>query len=189
MDSRLALPVNAVLDGNYRIERVVGAGGFAVTYEAEDLLLRKKVAVKEYYPIDYGDRDAAMRILPKSEVHTTTFEWGRLNFLEEARTLARLEHPSIVRVLRVFEANSTAYMVMHFEDGHSFETWLTNLHRAPMQQELEMSSGGLDGAQRANAKCPQCHGDGHVPRHGGLRQKTCPRCNGRGWIKAPPAGR
>jgi serine/threonine protein kinase len=137
LDPRLALPINAVLDGNYRIERVVGAGGFAVTYEAEDLLLRKKVAVKEYYPIDYGDRDAAMRILPKSEVHTTTFEWGRSNFLEEARTLARLEHPSIVRVLRVFEANSTAYMVMHFEDGHSFETWLTNLHRAPMQQELD----------------------------------------------------
>src|SRR5215813_2799882 len=137
LDPRLALPVNAVLDGNYRIERVVGAGGFAVTYEAEDLLLRKKVAVKEYYPIDFGDRDAAMRILPKSEVHTTTFEWGRLNFLEEARTLARLEHPSIVRVVRVFEANSTAYMVMHFEDGHSFEAWLTSLNRAPMQQELD----------------------------------------------------
>ena len=59
----------------------------------------------------------------------------------------------------------------------------------PTQLELEMSSGGLDGAQRANAECPECHGDGHVPRHGGLRQKTCPRCNGRGWIRAPPAGR
>lgn len=137
MDPRLALPVNALLDGNYRIERVVGAGGFAVTYEAEDLLLRKKVAVKEYYPIDYGYRDAAMRILPKSKVHTTTFERGRSNFLEEARTLARLEHPSIVRVLRVFEANSTAYMVMHFEDGHSFDAWLTSIHRAPTQQELD----------------------------------------------------
>ena len=137
MDPRLALPVNAILDGNYKIARVVGAGGFAVTYEAEDLLLRKKVAVKEYYPIDYGDRDATMRILPKAELHTTTFEWGRSNFLEEARTLARLEHPSIVRVLRVFEANSTAYMVMHFEDGFNFETWLRNLHRAPMQQELD----------------------------------------------------
>jgi len=137
LDPRLALPVNAILDGNYKIARVVGAGGFAVTYEAEDLLLRKKVAVKEYYPIDYGDRDATMRILPKAELHTTTFEWGRSNFLEEARTLARLEHPSIVRVLRVFEANSTAYMVMHFEDGYNFETWLRNLHRAPMQQELD----------------------------------------------------
>ena len=137
MDPRLALPVNAILDGNYRIERAVGAGGFAVTYAAEDLHLRKKVAVKEYYPIDFGDRAATMRILPKSQVHTTTFELGRSNFLEEARTLARLQHPSIVRVLRVFEANSTAYMVMHFEDGHSFETWLTNLHRAPLQQELD----------------------------------------------------
>jgi serine/threonine protein kinase len=137
LDPRSALPVNAILDGNYRIERVVGAGGFAVTYEAEDLQLGNKVAVKEYYPIDYGDRDATMGILPKSEVHTTTFEGGRLNFLEEARMLARLEHPSIVRALRVFEANSTAYMVMRFEDGQRFETWLTSLHRAPMQQELD----------------------------------------------------
>jgi serine/threonine protein kinase len=137
LDPRLVLPVNAILDGNYRIGRVVGVGGFAVTYEADDLRLRKKVAVKEYYPIDYADRDARMRILPKSAAHTTTFEWARSNFLEEARMLARLEHPSIVRVLRVFEANSTAYMVMHFEDGQRFETWLTCLHRAPKQQELD----------------------------------------------------
>src|SRR5499425_2397058 len=134
LDPRLALPVNAILNGNYRIARVVGAGGFAVTYEAEDLHLRRKVAVKEYYPIDYGDRDATMCIRPKSEVHVTTFEWARSSFLEEARMLARLEHPSIVRVLRVFEANSTAYLVMHFEDGQRFETWLTSLHRAPMQR-------------------------------------------------------
>jgi serine/threonine protein kinase len=137
LDPRLALPVNAILDGNYRIARVVGAGGFAVTYEAEDVLLRKRVAVKEYYPIDFCDRDAKMRVLPKSEVHKTTFESGRSNFLEEARTLARFEHPSIVRVLRVFEANSTAYTVMHFEEGRSFETWLTSLRRAPMQEELD----------------------------------------------------
>src|SRR5262249_35880373 len=88
LDPRLALPVNAILDGNYRIERVVGAGGFAVTYEAEDLRLRKKVAVKEYYPIDYSDRDATMRILPKSEVHTTAFEWARSNFWRRTCSLA-----------------------------------------------------------------------------------------------------
>jgi serine/threonine protein kinase len=78
-----------------------------------------------------------MRILPKGEAHTSAFEWARLNFLEEARMLARLEHPSIVRVLRVFEANSTAYMAMHFESGQRLETWLTSLNRAPMQQELD----------------------------------------------------
>ena len=58
---------------------------------------------------------------------------------------------------------------------------------APVAQlELEMTPGALHGAQPANTECPQCHGDGHVPQHGGLRQKTCPRCNGREWVRATP---
>ncbi|MEZ0303458.1 MAG: serine/threonine protein kinase, partial [Hyphomicrobiaceae bacterium] len=114
MDSRLVLPVNTVLDGSYRIMRVVGSGGFGITYEAEDINLGTMVAIKEYYPFDFGDRDATMSVRPKSERHKQTFDWGRSNFLQEARTLARFEHPSIVRVTRVFEAHATAYMVMRF---------------------------------------------------------------------------
>jgi serine/threonine protein kinase len=137
LDSRLALPVNTFLDGSYRIERVVGSGGFGITYEAEDIKLRTMVAIKEYYPSDFGDRDANMSVRPKSDRHRQTFEWGRANFLEEARTLARFEHPSIVRITRVFEANSTAYMVMRFERGQSFEAWLAGLGRPPTQEELD----------------------------------------------------
>ena len=111
MDSRLLLPANTMLDGTYRIARVVGSGGFGITYEAEDINLATLVAIKEYYPFDFGDRDATMSVRPKSDRHKSTFDWGRSNFLLEARTLARFEHPSIVRVSRVFEANSTAYMV------------------------------------------------------------------------------
>ena len=58
-----------------------------------------------------------MSVHPRSDRHKKTFQWGRANFLQEARTLAKFEHPSIVRVTRVFEANSTAYMVMGFEEG------------------------------------------------------------------------
>ena len=137
MDGRLALPANAVLDGNYRIARVVGSGGFGITYEAEDVSLGTTVALKEYYPVEFGDRDATMCVRPRFEKHKKIFEWGRANFLEEARTLARFEHPSIVRVARVFEANATAYMVMRFEQGHSFATWLTSLGRPPTQEELD----------------------------------------------------
>jgi Protein kinase domain len=137
LDNRLSLRVNTVLDGSYRIVRVVGAGGFAITYEAEDIHLGTPVALKEYYPVDFGDRDSTMSVRPKSERHRSTFEWGRSNFLQEARTLARFEHPSIVRVTRVFETNATAYMVMRFEEGDSFEAWLRSLGRPPSQKELD----------------------------------------------------
>jgi hypothetical protein len=137
VDDRVVLPVNTVLDGAYRIVRVVGSGGFGITYEAEDIKLRARIALKEYYPSDFGQRVADMSVRPKSERHKETFEWGRANFVTEARTLARFEHPSIVRVSRVFETNSTAYMVMRFEQGRSFEDWLRALGRPPTQEELD----------------------------------------------------
>ena len=132
-----------MLDGGYRIARVVGSGGFGITYEAEDINLATLVAIKEYYPFDFGDRDATMSVRPKSDRHKSTFDWGRSNFLLEARTLARFEHPSIVRVSRVFEANSTAYMVMRFEQGKNFEAWLRGLGRPPTQDELDRIAAPL----------------------------------------------
>jgi serine/threonine protein kinase len=142
LDNRLLLPPNSMLDC-YRIVRVVGAGGFGITYEAEDMGLGASIALKEYYPAEFGDRDARMSIRPKSERHKATFEWGRASFLQEARMLARFSHPAIVRVARVFEANSTAYMVMSFERGQSFEDWLKGLGRPPTQEELDRIAAPL----------------------------------------------
>jgi TPR repeat protein len=135
--------VRTVLDGTYRIVRVVGSGGFGMTYEAEDLSLRTTVAIKEYYPVEFGDRDSSMSVRAKSERHKQTFDWGRSNFLQEARTLARFEHRAIVRVLRVFEAHATAYMVMRFEQGKNFEAWLKDLGRRPTQEELDRIAAPL----------------------------------------------
>jgi serine/threonine protein kinase len=143
LDDRFTLPVNTVLAAGYRIVRVVGSGGFGITYEAEDLNLRAPVAIKEYYPHDFGDRDAAMSVRPRSERHKPTFEWGRSNFLQEARTLARFEHPSVVRVMHVFEENATAYMVMRFERGQNLEAWLNGLGRPPTQSELDSIAAPL----------------------------------------------
>ena len=143
MDSRLILPVNTILDGDYCLLRVVGTGGFGITYEAEDIKLGTLVAIKEYYPFDFGERDPTMSVRPRSERHKQPFEKGRANFLDEARTLARFTHPSIVQVTRVFEANSTAYMVMRFERGQSFEAWLEGLGRRPTQDEMDTIAAQL----------------------------------------------
>ena len=137
MDGRLGLPTDTVLGDSYRILRQIGSGGFGITYAAEDIRLGRTVAIKEYYPEEFGDRDPKMSVRPKSERHKPTFEWGRSSFIQEARTLARFQHPSVVRVSRVFEANSTAYMVMDFEAGQNFETWLRGLGRLPTQEELD----------------------------------------------------
>ena len=137
MDSREVLPPGTLLDGSYRIKGVVGSGGFGITYEADEINLGTVVAVKEYYPLDFGERAGTMSVRAKSDRHVRTFDWGRSSFIREARTLARFDHPSIVNVSRVFEANSTAYMVMRFERGRSFETWLRELGRLPTQEELD----------------------------------------------------
>ena len=137
MDGRIYLPPGTLLDSKYRIERVVGAGGFGVTYRVEDINLGTTVAVKEYFPEQFGTRTSNLQIRPTSDRQASTFEWGRSSFLREARTLARFRHPSVVRVISVFEANSTAYMVMEFEHGQSLEKWLRDLGRAPDQGELD----------------------------------------------------
>jgi serine/threonine protein kinase len=143
MDRRQTLPKDTVLAGSYRIRKVIGSGGFGITYEAEDIRLATAVAVKEYFPDEFGERDSGMSVRPRSERHMETFQWGRTSFLEEARTLARFQHPAIVHILRVFEANSTAYMVMRLERGQSFESWLKGLGRQPTQAELDRIAAPL----------------------------------------------
>lgn len=143
MDHRLGLPADTVLGESYRIVRQIGSGGFGITYAAEDIHLGRTVAIKEYYPEEFGDRDRKMSVRAKSERHKPTFEWGRSSFLQEARTLARFQHPSVVRVTRVFEAHSTAYMVMDFEKGDNFEAWLKALGRPPTQEELDRIAAPL----------------------------------------------
>src|ERR1700680_2644276 len=137
MEARTGLPKGTLLDASYRIESVIGSGGFGITYEAEDVRLGTKVAIKEYYPSEFGQRDVSLSVRPTSEKQKKTFEWGRASFLQEARTLARFRHLSVVQVTRVFEAHSTAYMVMIFEGGPHLGAWLEGLGRSPTQDELD----------------------------------------------------
>jgi WD40 repeat protein/serine/threonine protein kinase len=137
MDTLLALPNGTELAGDYRIERVLGAGGFGITYLAEETPLHRAVAIKEYFPSDFASREGTTLVRSKSRSLDEDYQWGLERFIEEAQALARFDHANIVRVYRYFRANNTGYMVLQHEPGRSFKGWLDNLGRPPFQDEMD----------------------------------------------------
>ena len=101
----------------YTIDRVLGQGGFGITYLAHDRNLDRAVAIKEYLPTSFAYRHEDYSVKPMTGEHGDNYTWGLNSFLKEAQTLARFSHPNIVRVNSVFEENNTAYMVMEYENG------------------------------------------------------------------------
>jgi serine/threonine protein kinase len=126
-DNVQALPLGTML-GDYRLDSVIGHGGFGITYRAFDSQLAKVVAIKEYLPVEFAVRQGE-KVVARSTRSADDFAWGRERFLDEARALARFRHPHIVPVLRFLTANGTAYTVMEFEDGRSLGEMLG--HEAP----------------------------------------------------------
>ena len=137
MDNLLALPIGTMLAGEYRLERVLGAGGFGITYQAIDLPLNRAIAIKEYFPNDFAAREGSRFVRSKSTSHDDDYRWGLDRFIAEAKTLAKFDHPNIVKVYRSFLENNSGYMVLQFEEGRSFKAWLDGLGRAPSQAELD----------------------------------------------------
>ncbi|MGH8647043.1 MAG: protein kinase domain-containing protein, partial [Gammaproteobacteria bacterium] len=109
----------------YELNETLGRGCFGITYLARDLNLAQLVAIKEYLPVELALRDIDLSVCPLSEHSSEAYHQGLQRFIREARTLARFNHPNIVRVLSVFEENRTAYMVMSYEDGESLDNLLS----------------------------------------------------------------
>jgi HAMP domain-containing protein len=107
----------------YRIDGVLGEGGFGITYLATDVHLDAAVAIKEYLPQDIVFRAGDGKVSPTASEHLPRYRQGLESFLVEARTLASFRHRSIVRVARFFEANGTAYMVLEVEKGEPLKAW------------------------------------------------------------------
>lgn len=103
----------------YRLKKVLGAGGFGITYLAFDTQLESDVAIKEFFPNDLAVREKDENIYPKSQKDEEQFNKGLERFFREAQTLVKFKHRNIVKVSAFFEFNHTGYFVMDYENGHS----------------------------------------------------------------------
>ena len=114
------LPPGTDLHG-YHIIKTLGAGGFGVTYLAEEAYLARRVVIKESFPDSLCYRQSSTQdvCLNNPETGQATYEWASGNFLKEARVLAAMDHPYIARVYSYFEAHNTAYYVTEYIDGLS----------------------------------------------------------------------
>ncbi len=109
--------------GRYRIISTLGRGGFGITYLAEQVNVRRKVCIKEFFPKAYYKRDGdSGAISLSSDGFAELMSKFKDKFIKEAYTIAELDHPNIIRIHDVFEENSTAYYVMEYIDGESLQS-------------------------------------------------------------------
>ena len=139
--SEASQPLNALPQGyrlqEYELVRVLGFGGFGMTYLGFDHNLDKPVAIKEYLPSDIATRTADHSVSPQASEVRGDFQWGLERFVDEARTLARFDHRHIIKVHRFFEAHGTAYIVMEYAEG---ETLSAHLERKGSLSEAELKA-------------------------------------------------
>jgi formylglycine-generating enzyme required for sulfatase activity len=132
-----ALPAGSRIE-QFVIERVLGSGGFGITYLATDSRLNRKVVIKENLPVQFCFRDPSSLTVAPRHSHgddAENFKWSLENFSKEAAMLASLDHPGIVRVLHSFETFGTAYFVMPFVEGETFDELVRQIDRKPFTEE------------------------------------------------------
>jgi serine/threonine protein kinase len=146
-----ALPIGHTFDG-YRILRLLGAGGFGITYLAEETAIGRKVAIKEYLPQGFAARAAdSFTVRAVSAGSQGQFAWGLDRFRKEASTLVAFEHPNIVSVYRYFEGNGTAYLVMQYVEGKALDALIAGAKTLAESEIEEVIFPILDGLEQVHA--------------------------------------
>jgi TPR repeat protein len=135
----------------YEIIEILGEGGFGITYLARDINLNHEVAIKEFMPAELATRGEDDSVQPISAEKRSNYHWGLDRFLEEAKTIAQFQHPNIVRVRSVFEANNTAYMVMDYEMGESLQEILMRRKTLDEEDVKNIISPIIDGIRIVHA--------------------------------------
>ena len=149
--------------GEYALEAILGSGGFGITYRAHDSRLDISVALKEYFPASLAYRVGGTTVASRPDGTSGGYEWGMDKFLHEAMSLAKLQHPNIVGVRRLFKANNTAYMALDYIEGPSLKDWV-KAHR-----------GKLDQAQLDQLLIPLLNALEFVHRKGLLHRDIAPK--------------
>ena len=120
MNTQYLSSESSLQGGRYRIVRMLGSGGFGITYVGTQTGLERNIVIKEFFMTDYCLRDEYSNLLTVPTVSNVEFvERFKDKFLKEARHIAQLKHPNIVNIIDVFEENGTAYYVMDFIEGGS----------------------------------------------------------------------
>ena len=129
------LTTGAVLqNGKYRIERVLGQGGFGITYLATQDILERKVAIKEFFMRDFCTREGdTSTVSLGNTANRETMERYMAKFLKEARIISELSHPNIIRIYDIFRENNTAYYVMEYIEGQSLSEYVKS--RGPLSEK------------------------------------------------------
>ncbi|MEK8051490.1 protein kinase [Ideonella sp. DXS22W] len=145
-DPPSALPRGTRL-GEFEIRRVLGVGGFGIVYLAFDHALEREVAIKEYMPGSLAGRSpATLEVAVLSQANAESFSLGLRSFVNEARLLARFDHPSLVKVHRYWEAHHTAYMAMPYYAGQNLQQVRRALREPPDEAWLRAIVEPLLGA-------------------------------------------
>ena len=127
----LCLEKGMVLKNRYYIRKILGIGGFGITYLAEDRNLGQNIVIKEYYPREIAGRmmeeDGVMNVIPRERNDRRRFLKGKKDFLAEARRMSKLfDIPEVVKILDWFEENGTAYLAMEYIRGINLDDYLQN---------------------------------------------------------------
>ncbi|MEO8152990.1 MAG: serine/threonine-protein kinase [Rhizobacter sp.] len=143
--TREALPSGTRL-GGYQIIDLLGRGGFGIVYLALDSSLQRQVAIKEYLPSNLATRHEGPQVVLKPGADANAYRQGIASFLNEAKLLARFDHPSLARVHSYWEENGTAYMTMPYYAGHTLAATLASMPRPPDEAWLRAMLTPLLGA-------------------------------------------
>ena len=137
----------------YKIIKVLGQGGFGITYLAENIYLKTYVVIKEFLPQEFASRALqTYNVTPNKNKPSKIYKYFKQKFLEEAQILASITHLNIVKVTHFFETNNTAYFVMDYLKGESLKSYITHKKNIDEEKIIQIIIPILEGLKEVHAK-------------------------------------